>query len=152
MKRALFVRLFAGAVAAAQTRPVDLAFQKFWSATSPAEADKAVSEIVKSGVTFDEALKRLKAGRVYTAQKSGVVMLSNKTKDGVEHFYAVNVPSNYDPAKRYQVRFQLHGGVGGRINNQPRGSGDIGNLAGPAEQFYVLPYAWDRAPWWSNDQ
>jgi dipeptidyl aminopeptidase/acylaminoacyl peptidase len=136
----------------AQTGVVDAVFQKFWSAANPDEAAKAAAEIVKSGVTFDEALRRLKAGRTYQTKPSGVVMLSNKTKDGVEHHYAVNVPANYDPAKRYQVRFQLHGGVGGRENNQPRGNGEIGALAGPAEQFYVLPYSWYAAPWWSDDQ
>jgi hypothetical protein len=78
------------------------------------------------------------------------VQLSNKTKDGVEHFYPLNVPANYDPARRYQVRFQLHGGVGGRESNQPRGNGQS-PLQG-AEQIYVVPYAWNAAPWWSDDQ
>src|SRR5690242_8162995 len=118
----------------AQTRPVDAAFDRFWAAATPEEAEKMAGDIVKTGVTFDEALRRLKAGRTYSPKPSGVVMLSNKTKDGVEHNYAVTVPTNYEPSKRYQVRFQLHGGVGGRENNQPRGSGDIGALAGPAEQ------------------
>ena len=54
-------------------------------------------------------------------------------------------------AKRYQVRFQLHGGIGARQDNKPRGTGEIGALAG-AEQIYVLPYAWEDAPWWGNDQ
>ena len=49
------------------------------------------------------------------------------------------------------MRFQLHGGIGGRNDNQPRGNGEIGALAG-AEQIYVLPYAWDDSPWWSDDQ
>jgi hypothetical protein len=129
----------------------DAAFQKFWSADSPSAAAKAASEIEKAKVTFDEALRRLKAGRTYGPQKSGVVPMKNRTSDGVEHFFSVNVPANYDPAKRYQVRFQLHGGVGGRTDNQPRGSGEIGTLAG-AEQIYVLPYAWDTQPWWGNDQ
>ena len=39
----------------------------------------------------------------------------------------------------------------GRSTNQPRNSGDIGALAG-AEQFYVIPYGWTDAPWWSEDQ
>src|SRR5262249_54409927 len=64
---------------------------------------------------------------------------------------SVNVPASYDPAKRYQVRFQLHGGIGGRQDNKPRGTGEIGALAG-AEQFYVLPYSWNDAPWWGDDQ
>ena len=100
---------------------------------------------------FDEAYQKLKQGRTYTPQKSGVVMLSNRTADGVEHNYAVDIPPGYDPARRYQVRFQLHGGIGGRANNQPRGNGEIGPLAG-AEQIYVIPYAWRDAPWWDDDQ
>ena len=130
---------------------IEAAFQKFWAARSPAEAEKVVPEVTKSGVSFDEALRRLKAGRSYRPEKTGVVKLSNRTSDGVEHNYALNIPASYDPAKRYQVRFQLHGGVGGRTDNQPRGSGEIGALAG-AEQIYVIPYAWNDAPWWSDDQ
>jgi len=129
---------------------IDAAFQKFWAATSPTDADRYIDDIVKSGVTFDEAYRRLKAGRTYASQPTGIVKLSNKTKDGVEHFYALNVPANYDPAKRYQVRFQLHGGVGGRETNQPRGTGES-PLQG-AEQIYVVPYSWNASPWWSDDQ
>src|SRR5438552_15227440 len=103
-----------------------------------------VDDIIKAGVTFDDALRRLKAGRTYTSQKTGIVMLSNRAKDGVEYFYALNVPATYDPRRRYQVRFQLHGGVGGRQTNQPRGNGES-PLTG-AEQLYVGGYSWDAAP------
>ena len=139
---------------AAQSGPagVDAAFQKFFDAKTPAEAAKQVEPVLKSGVTFDEALRRLKQGRTYGPQKTGVQMLTNRTEDRVDHYYAVNVPAGYDPARKYQVRFQLHGGVMGRSTNQPRNDGSIGNLAGPAEQFYVLPYGWTDAPWWSDDQ
>jgi hypothetical protein len=147
---ALAVTLLALPNAHAQNR-IDAAFQKFWAARSPAEAERMVPDVVKSGVPFDEALRRLKAGRVYKAEKTGVVMLNNKTKDGVEHFYALNIPPGYDPARRYQVRFQLHGGIGGRQDNKPRGTGEIGALAG-VEQIYVIPYAWNEAPWWGEDQ
>jgi hypothetical protein len=140
------------AVGAQSPSPVDTAFQKFWDARSPSEAAKLVDGVLRSGVTYDDALKQLKRGRTYSSQKTGVVMSTNKTGDNVEHYYAVNVPAGYDPAKTYQVRFQLHGGVMGRSTNQPRNSGNIGNLAGDTEQFYVLPYGWTDAPWWSDDQ
>jgi hypothetical protein len=130
---------------------VDAAFAKFWDARSPAEAVRIANAVLSAGVTFDDALRRLKQGRSYGAQKPGVVILTNRTEDKVEHYYAVTVPPAYDPARRYQVRFQLHGGVMGRSTNQPRNSGDIGALAG-AEQFYVIPYGWTEAPWWSEDQ
>jgi acetyl esterase/lipase len=130
---------------------IDAAFARFWDARSPAEAARAVDAVLESGVSYDDALQRLRRGRFYPPQKPGVVMLTNRTEDKVEHYYAVTVPPAYDPAKRYQVRFQLHGGVMGRATNQPRSSGEIGALAG-AEQFYVIPYGWTEAPWWSDDQ
>ncbi len=148
--------LFIGVIAAlssvhAQTaNSVESAFRTFWTASSPEEAAHVTGEIIKSGVSFDDALRRLKTGRNYTMQKTGVVMLKNKIADGIEHYYALNVPANYDPSRRYQVRFQLHGGVGGRESNQPRGSGES-PLQG-ADQIYVVPYAWSEAPWWSDDQ
>jgi hypothetical protein len=130
---------------------IDAAFQKFWAADSPAKAVRFADEAVKTGVTFDEAFRRLHLGRTYTMQKTGVIHLSNRTADGIEHNYAVNIPASYDPERRYQVRFQLHGGVGGRTDNKPRGTGEIGALAG-ADQIYVIPYAWQDDPWWSDDQ
>lgn len=128
---------------------VETAFQKFWNARTTGEAEREAGEVLKSGVSFDEAYRRLKAGRTYDSQKTGIVKLSHRS-DGVEYFYAVTVPANYDPAKRYQVRFQLHGGVSGRENNQPRGTGES-PLQG-AEQIYVVPYSWNASPWWSEDQ
>jgi acetyl esterase/lipase len=130
---------------------IEAVFQKFWDAKSPADAARLVDGVIRSSVTYDDALRRLKQGRSYGPQKTGVVMTTNRTEDKVEHYYAVNVPAGYDPSRKYQVRFQLHGGVMGRSTNQPRNSGDIGALAG-AEQFYVVPYSWSEAPWWSDDQ
>lgn len=143
--------LFLASLASAQTA-IDTAFAKFWAADSPSAAARTTADIERSGVTFDDAYKRLKAGRTYTAQPAGIVKAKNRTSDSIEHFYSINVPANYDPAKHYQVRFQLHGGVGGRNDNQPRGNGDIGQLSGDPDQFYILPYAWNDAPWWSDDQ
>ena len=42
---------------------VDSAFAKFWNVSSPENADGTIDDIVKSGVTFEDALARLKAGR-----------------------------------------------------------------------------------------
>ena len=136
---------------AAQTSAVDAAFAAFWSATSPEDAAKLVDPIVRAGVTFDDAYRRLRQGRAYAARETGIVRMEDRTSDDVEHFFAVNVPDNYDPARRYQVRIQLHGGVGGRATNAPVGNGTVGALAG-AEQIYVIPYAWAEMPWWSPDQ
>src|SRR5262245_5832112 len=135
---------------------VDAAFQRFFSAATPADAASAVDALARSGVTFDAAYARLKEGRAYAAAKTGQVWMTNRTPDGVEHRFAVNVPASYDPAKKYQVRVQLHGGVMMRRSGAPpANAGGIGQLAGVPggdDQIYIVPFAWDAMPWWSDDQ
>jgi dienelactone hydrolase len=126
---------------------IDRAFGMFWAARSPQDAARLVPEIVRSGVPFDDAFKRLRAGRPYKTNVPKGVVRSSYQAQGKEFFYAVNVPDSYDPAQRYQVRIQLHGGVS-RESNKPRGDGSIGALAG-AEQIYILPTAWADAMWWN---
>src|SRR5262249_36112965 len=123
---------------------LDATFEKFLAAKSPNEAEGMLDAIMKTCATFEDASQHFEAGRTYTNQKTGIVMLSHRAKDGEEYFYALNVPANYSPRQRYQVRFQLHGGVGGRQTNQPRGNGES-PLPG-AEQIYVVPYSWDTSP------
>ena len=129
---------------------IDDAFEQFWAAGSPARTRPLVGALVDTGVTFAEAYERLLRGRDYQSQATGILAMNNRTDGGIEHYYSLNVPDSYDPKRRYQVRFQLHGGMGRRTNNQPRGSGEI-NLPG-AEQIYVLPYAWLDVAWWSPSQ
>lgn len=127
----------------------DAAFAAFWQAANPSDAQKAADAIAKSGVTFDEALARLKAGRTYSATApKGIVRLSNRI-GSTDFPYIVEVPETYTPDRKYQVRVQLHGGVG-RPDASQRGNG-IGALAG-VEQIYVLPTAWAEAEWWTDRQ
>jgi hypothetical protein len=134
-----------------QTPDIGAAFTAFWAADSPDQAARAAGDIAKTRVTFDEAYRRLKEGRAYGVRQTGLVRLSNRTADGVEHHFVLNVPTGYDPSRRYQVRFHLHGGVMMRQSNAPPNAGAIGALEG-AEQIYIVPFAWDRAPWWAEDQ
>jgi hypothetical protein len=130
---------------------VDAAFEKFWAARNPDDAAKAARDVVASSVSFDDALARLKRGRTYSAKvKRGVVRMQRRSSLG-EFFYDLNVPESYDPAKQYQVRVQLHGGVMMRETSEPRRNAEVGPLTG-AEQIYVLPVAWREATWWSRAQ
>jgi acetyl esterase/lipase len=147
---AAIVSICAAVAASAQSR-IDAAFAEFWAANNPTEAQRYVDAIVKSGVSFDDAYRRLKRGRTYAAQKTGQVRLSNRTPDGVEHPFVLNIPDGYDPSRAYQVRFQLHGGVMMRSDNRVVGPGTVGALVG-GEQIYIVPYAWDTSPWWSDGQ
>src|SRR5262245_32524498 len=83
--------LASASVRAQSNSPIDSAVQKFWAANSPDEAGRLTDEILKTGVTFEETMRRLKLGRTYNAQKTGVIQLQNRTSDGVEHHYAVNI-------------------------------------------------------------
>ena len=140
----------AAVLSAGSAADIDAAFKAFWDARSPQEASNTVPKITASGVSFADALARLKAGRPYSSNVRKGVIRTSYTVNGVEYFYALNVPDSYDPARRYQARIQLHGGVG-RDTNAPRGDGTIGALAG-AEQIYIIPYAWRDAPWWGDEQ
>ena len=140
-------------VVSAQGPAADAAFKQFWDAKTPQDAARVAPAVVASGVTFDAALARLKQGRAYSADApKGVVRLSRQTGDG-EFPYTLDVPPAYDPAKKYQVRLQLHGGIG-RPDPAVRGNGSIGSLAGPDNiaQIYVLPLSWAEAPWWGGVQ
>ncbi|OLC40131.1 MAG: hypothetical protein AUH75_08215 [Gemmatimonadetes bacterium 13_1_40CM_4_65_7] len=127
------------------------AFSTFFHARTAREAAAASDQIVASGVGFDEAFGRLRQGRVYSRDvPRGVVQGSYRSETG-EYFYTFDVPERYDPARKYQVRVQLHGGVGRIEANTPPRSGSNGRLSG-VEQIYVMPYAWRDAPWWTGRQ
>jgi len=142
---------FAIAPRAQSPSGVDAAFARFFEARTPAEISAASEQVLAAGVSFDEAFKRLKRGRTYaTTVARGIVQASYRDDSG-EYFYTLDVPENYDPSRAYQVRMQLHGGVGRIEQNTAPRSGAGGRLAG-AEQIYVMPYAWRDAPWWSRRQ
>jgi PDZ domain-containing protein len=156
IRRVASALAFLGAVAvsAGQTpapTSVDAAFANFFRAHTPPEVAAASDRIVASGVGFEETFRRLRLGRVYSPDvPRGVVQASYRSDSG-EYFYTLDVPDSYDPTRKYQVRVQLHGGVGRVLDNTPPRSGSNGRLAG-TEQIYVMPYAWRDAPWWSGRQ
>ena len=130
--------------------PVDDAFTAFWAAPTVLDATVAAAGVVRSGVSFDDARRRLAQGRSYSAEvPRGVVALSRNAFDDAFP-YTLDVPATYDPARTYQVRVQLHGGVL-RPDPGARGDGSIGALRG-ADQIYVLPQGWAQAQWWAPSQ
>ena len=135
-----------------QAAPADLdaALGRFWGTANPSAAARTVDDIVRTGAAFDEVYVRLKQGRTYRRNVATGIVQGRRVGLAGEFGYTLDVPETYDPARPYQVRIQLHGGV---MRPQPseRRSAGIGRLAG-AEQIYVLPYAWSDAPWWSDLQ
>jgi hypothetical protein len=103
------------------------------------------------GDDFDQAYARLRKGPEYSRDVArGVVQGRRRTATG-EYFYTLEIPESYDPLRRYQVRVQLHGGVGRIESSGPPRAGVNARLTG-ADQLYVMPYAWKDAPWWSGRQ
>jgi predicted esterase len=131
-------------------RSLDDAFAAFWNAKDPAQAAAAADPITRLAPSFDAAFQRLRRGRTYSAEVAKGVVRGRHAIGGRTFAYSIEVPQAYEPARQYQVRFQLHGGVG-RPEAALRGPGSIGALAG-AEQIYVMPAAWDEAPWWGSAQ
>ena len=138
---------------------VDKAFALFWAAEDPTEAASRIDAVVASGVSFDDALARLREGRCY----SGDVQLGRRDlthriaaapgpADGTFHPYTIVIPDGYDPSREYQVRIQLHGGVGRLLEGQGRAGDAAGRLPGTGDEIYVLPNAWPQSMWWSGSQ
>lgn len=127
----------------------EAALARFVAATTPAEAARQADAVVKAGTSVDEAMAALKKGRSYTADvPKGITRASHHVGE-LDFQYQLEVPQTYNPSRPWQLRVQLHGGVG-RPDPAPRSSG-IGALAG-AEQIYLLPTAWNQAEWWTDMQ
>src|SRR4029077_14749048 len=104
--------------APATSAALDAAFATYWAAKDPAEAARASAVIVKSGPAFDDVYARLKRGRAYSKDvPTGIVAGKRRQFE-----YTLDIPPSYDPARQYQVRMQLHGGVM-RPDPSPRGRG-----------------------------
>src|ERR1041385_774220 len=95
----------------AATTNVDAAFKAFWDAPTTAAAEKTVHGIIESGITFDDAWTRLKAGRSYAKEKTGLIR-QPVTLGGESFETLIEIPAEYDAAKKWPLRVQLHGGVG----------------------------------------
>jgi len=143
--RTAFVR------AAADPAAVQQALDRFLSALDRDAAARLATDVVGSGVTFDDAYARLKQGRNYSkTAPHGLRRLSNRTSDGLEHEYIVIAPDNYDAARAYQVRVQLHGGIG-RPSPQP-GRAGVDRIVGTRDQIYIHPNGWQKSMWWFANQ
>ena len=132
---------------------VESAFARFWDAQSTADATTIVGDVLRSGVTFDEAYRRLQQGRPYTAQPTGLVELTNRTPDGVEHHFSVLIPKAYDPQSKSPARLQLHGGVGIPRPDAPAAVAAASAFAeGAPDHIFIIPEAQRDAEWWRESQ
>ena len=131
-------------------------FDKFFATENPADAATVAEQLVGAGVDFDTAYARLKKGPVYGDQKRGEFSLRWRSKSGPFFNNVVEVPGDYDPAQKWQLRVQLHGGIGRPSPNPPQpAAGDKPrptNRIPGEKQIYLHPSGWAAAQWWDEEQ
>jgi hypothetical protein len=127
---------------------VDAAFRAFWNAPTADAAEKSVRGIVDSGAGFDDVWARLRAGRTYGKEKTGLIRVPASV-GGISMENLIEIPAEYDPAKKWPLRMQLHGGVG----REPQAGRQPQSARIPGEsQIYIEPQASEEAAWWHTSQ
>ena len=106
-----------------------------------------------SAAAFDAEYARLKAGRAYKKEATGTHAIVT-TVAGLRLDNVIEVPADYDPARRWPLRVQLHGGVGrpapapGEPAGRPLNSSRMEN----AGELNLHPRAWNGIEWWRAPQ
>jgi predicted esterase len=149
---------------------VDKAFADFWKAEDPRAAERAAERILKAGADFEMLYARLKAGRTYGKEKTGEFSMRFSAGSGAMFDNRVEIPDDYTPARPWQLRVQLHGGVnrppsvtvgsaaieeesssqGGRAPNVSRQRRE--NRIRGENQIYIHPNGFAGAEWWHAHQ
>jgi hypothetical protein len=137
----------------ADATAIGRAFERFFAAADPQAAAKAAGAIRASGVGLREAVERLSAGRSYQPHPPGTVTIRITASDKTTIENLVTIPDGYQPARRWPVRVQLHGGV----SRPAPGPGEPSRALTPnriegEEAIYVQPRGHARAEWWHLNQ
>ena len=111
----------------------------------------------RAAESFDTAWQRLKEGRQYGREKTGTFSVRYRTANGADEFEnVVEVPAEYDPARKWPLRVQLHGGVG-RPGPQAAPPGrpvaqHAPNRISGEPQICIYPSGWADEQWWDAEQ
>ena len=123
--------------------------------TGRCRGDGGAVRAVRSRVRSTSASRK---GRTYLDEKRGEYSLRWKSKSGPYFNNVVEVPADYDPAQKWQLRVQLHGGVGRPSPNaqapgrQATATGRAPNRIEGEKQIYLHPSGWIAAQWWDEEQ
>ena len=126
---------------------------RFLSAESAGEREEAARALAEAGVSPQALYTALESGRAYRRDvPTGRIESEREGADGESYRYFFLVPEDYDPSRRYPVRFYLHGGV----SRPAQGAGGgwwsrWQNLEG-TDHISVFPQAWGGVTWWTERQ
>jgi predicted esterase len=130
-------------------RPDSDPLDQFFAAEDPRAAGRAAERLLTARIGFDALWRSLKSGRRYDAARAGTHQY-RFALEGVIFENEIEIPAEYDPARRWPVRVQLHGGVNRPVDAPRRGRQN--SLRGETPQIYVYPRAWRDAQWWQANQ
>ncbi|MCM3878496.1 MAG: PDZ domain-containing protein [Vicinamibacterales bacterium] len=136
---------------AADHAAIDEVFKAFWDAGDPVGAAKRIGDVLKTGVTFDDALARVRRGRDYSPDAPRGAQRFVQRVTTLDHPYTVIIPDNYDSTRAYQMRVQLHGGAN-RLAPPDFTRAAIDRLPSAVEEIKVFPAAWQQSIWWQFSQ
>ena len=132
---------------------VDRAFRSFWAAPNPAGAADRIQPILKTGVSFEEALQRVRHDDTTTptsraACSSATIAPSTASSTITRSSFPrearplASVSGAFLPARRHRARPARSG-----QSHQNRG-----HLPSGVDEIRVFPNGWVRALWWSATQ
>jgi predicted esterase len=128
------------------------AFQAFWDAKNPQDADKAASRIAAAGADFDSVFAQLRSGRVYAKQPAGPRWIRYSNSGAAFSFDdLVDVPAGYDQARKWPVRVQLHGGIGRDAPAEDDADRLLSRISSEG-LIQIHPHGWVDAAWWNANQ
>jgi predicted esterase len=136
----------------AQTSEADRALERFWRA-DPEERDARADEVLAAGLPFDSLHARLAGGRQYSKRvPKGRREKVRENTDGMPFRYFFVVPESYDPARRYPVRFFLHGNVNRAAPEKGGEWWPEWERVASDDYIAVFPSSWTAARWWQARQ
>ena len=149
---------------------LDKAFADFWKADDARAAERVIDRILAAERNFGTLHARLQRGQPYGAEKVGDVAMRFPASSGVLFDNVVEIPADYTPARKWQVRVQLHGGVSRPPSAIVRGASldeddaiqrsdaaTLGrrrreNRIRGENQIYIHPDGFTGAEWWHATQ
>jgi dienelactone hydrolase len=149
---------------------LDKALADFWQADDARAAERIAPRVVNTGADFQTIYARLAQGREYGKERTGEFAMRFPAAAGVLFDNVIEVPADYTPDRKWQVRVQLHGGVsrppsatisggtleedtaaqGGRAPSLARARRD--NRIRGENQIYIHPNGFAGFEWWHVTQ
>ena len=136
---------------AADTPAIERAFKEFWDADDPAGAAKRIPDILKTGVSFEDAVMRVRRGRDYSSDVPRGAQRLIQRVTTLAHPYTVVIPQDYDATRPYPVRVLLHGGANRLTPPEPARIA-VDRLPGTIDEIKIFPIAWAESRWWQFTQ